>query len=124
MIDRDLARLSQNDVYSIVCELLYTIREDKQYSVMSELAYILDQDSFIRFIQYFGGTTISIPKLEDFKLTIKVIQLYQFFNIENMPWKEALVKAGFEKNETRSAQRHLMAFTKVLNGIKLGRNYD
>ena len=124
MIDRDLTRFTQSDIYSIVCELLYKIKDNESYSVMSELAYILDKNSFIKFMQYFGGTTISIPTLEDFRQTIRVIQLYHYFNIENMSWKDALVKAGFEKNETRSAQRRLMEFTKVLNSFKAGRTYD
>ena len=124
MIDRDLTRFTQSDIYSIVCELLYKIKDNESYSVMSELAYILDKNSFIKFMQYFGGTTISIPTLEDFKQTIRVIQLYHYFNIENMSWKDALVKAGFEKNETRSAQRRLIEFTKVLNSFKAGRVYD
>lgn len=124
MIDRDLSKFSQSDIYSIVCELLYRIKEDESYSVISELAYILEKDSFIRFMQYFGGTTIAVPTLEDFKQTIKIIQLYHYFNIENMSWKDALVKAGFERNETRSAQRRLMEFTKVLNSFKAGRSYD
>ena len=88
MIDRDLSRFSQSDIYSIVCELLYKIKEDETYSVMSELAYILEKNSFIKFMQYFGGTTITVPTLIDFKQTIKIMQLYHYFNIENLPWKE------------------------------------
>ena len=124
MIDRDLNRLNQSDVYSIICELLYALRDDDSYGVLSELAYILDKDSFVRFIKYFGGTTITVPTLDEFKATIKVIQLYHYFNIENMSWKDALVKAGFDKSETRTAQRKLMAFTKTLNSVKIGRSYD
>lgn len=124
MIDRDLSRMSQSDIYSIVCELLYTIKDDPKYSILSELVYLLDQKSFINFIKYFGGTTISIPTLEDFRKTIKIIQLYYYFNIENLSWREALEKSGFERLETRSAQKQLMQFTDILNNIKLGRNYD
>ena len=124
MIDRDLSRMSQPDIYSIVCELLYAIKDDPKYSAMSELAFILNQESFVKFIKYFGGTTITVPTLDEFKQTLRVIQLYHYFNVQNLPWKDALVKSGFERNETRSAQRKLMQFTEVLNKAKLGRNYD
>lgn len=124
MIDRDLSKFSQSDIYSIVCELLYRIKDDESYSAISELAYILEKNSFIKFMQYFGGTTINVPTLQDFKQTIRIIQLYHYFNIQNLSWKEALVKAGFDRNETRSAQRHLMEFTKVLSSFKAGRTYD
>lgn len=123
MLDRDLQKFTQSDVYSVVCELLYALKDNDDYSAISELAYILDKDSFIKFIQYFGGTTLKVPTVEEFKQAIRVMQLYHYFNLENMPWKEALVKAGYERTETRSAQRHLMQFTKVLNSIKLGRDY-
>ena len=124
MIDRDLNKLNQSDVYSIICEMLYAFRDDNSFGTMSELAYILDKDSFMRFIKYFGGTTITIPTVSEFKSTIKLIQLYHYFNIENMSWKDALDKAGFDKSETRTAQRKLMTFTKKLNSVKVGRSYD
>lgn len=124
MFDKDLQRFSQSDVYSIICELIYAVKDDPKYSAICELAYLLDKDSFIKLIKYFGGSNLKVPSVDEFKSAIKIMQLYHYFNIENMPWKEALVKAGFERNETRSAQRNLMQFTKVLSDAKLGRDYD
>lgn len=120
--DKDLQKLNQTDVYAVVCETLYALKNNPNYSVMSELAYLLDQKSFTNLVKYFGGTTIEIPTVDDFKKTIRVILLYQYFNIENMSWKDALIKAGYERSETRQAQKQLMQFTNVLESVKLGRD--
>lgn len=119
--DKDLQKLNQSDIYAIVCEMLYALREVPSYSIMSDLAYLLDQKSFNNLIKYFGGTTIQLPTLDEFKKTIRVILLHQYFNVENMSWSESLVKAGYERSETRQAQKHLMQFSNVLNQVKLGR---
>lgn len=120
--DRDLQKLNQRDTYAIVCETLFTLKENPKYSVMSELAYLLDKTSFINLVKYFGGESISIPTIDDFRKTIRLILLYQYFHVENLSWRDALDKAGYERSETRQAQKQLIEFSNVLENIKLGRD--
>ena len=90
---------------------------------MSELAYILDKDSFIRFIKYFGGNSVQVPTVEEFRETMQTIMLYQYFKIDNLSWQDALVKANIEKKDTRKFQKALMTFDTVLHDTQLGRDY-
>ena len=120
--DRDLQKLNQKDMYAIVCETLFTLKDNPKYSVMSELAYLLDKSSFINLIKYFGGMSIDIPTADEFRKTIKLILLYQYFHVENLSWKTSLEKAGYDMYETRQAQKQLMEFSNVLENIKLGRD--
>jgi hypothetical protein len=123
--DKDLYKLTQPDIYSLICELLYVLKDNPKYSIISELAFILDRNSFIKFIKYFGGTTLSIPTEEEFKDVINLLLLYQAIEIDKLPWRKALEEAGIELEKSRSVQRKLALLKKALNNYRLGdRNYD
>ena len=120
---KDFQTLNQSDSYAVICELLYALKENPKYSVMSELAYILDKESFIKFIKYFGGTELRVPSVEEFRETIQTILLYQYFKIDNLSWKDSLEKANIEKKDTRKFQKALMTFDDVLRDTQFGRTY-
>lgn len=120
---KELDNLSRPDTYAVVCEFLYNLKEDPKYSPMSELAYLLDKDSFVKLIKYFGGTEIKIPTAEEFKETLRVIMLYQHFKVENLSWAESLEKSGISKPETRKYQYALIKFEEDLRRIQVGRHY-
>ena len=124
-LDKDLYKLTQPDVYSLICELLYVLKDNPKYSIISELAFILERESFIKFIKYFGGMTITVPTSEEFKEVIKLLLLYQAVEIDKLPWRKALDDAGFDIEQSRSAQRKLALLKKALNDYRLGdRCYD
>lgn len=124
-LDKDLYKLTQPDVYSLICELLYVLKDNPKYSTISELAFILERESFIKFIKYFGGTTITVPTLNEFKEVIRLLLLYQAVEIDKLPWRKALEDAGIELEQSRSAQRKLALLKKALNDYRLGdRCYD
>ena len=49
--DKDLYRLTQPDVYALICEGLYALKDYKKYSTISELSYLLDRESFIKLAE-------------------------------------------------------------------------
>ena len=123
--DKDLYKLTQPEISSLICESLYALKDCNKYSTISELAYLLDRESFIKFIKYFGGMTITVPTLEEFKDTIKLLLLYQAVEIEGIPWRTALEEAGYDLNQSRSAQRKLAILKKTIKSFKAGdRKYD
>ena len=69
-IREQLDSLKVTDIYSLILFTLYKLKDIPEYSTLSELAYILDKKSLLNFFEYFGGTTITIPTLKDFKLVI------------------------------------------------------
>lgn len=78
------------DVYSLIMFALFKLREVPEYSSLSELAYILDGKHLFNFLEYFGGTTIKIPTLAEFKVVIESLLLYQYVNIENIEYNQAI----------------------------------
>lgn len=119
-----LNRMKEPDIYSVLCGLLYELKDDPDYAILSELAYLLDNKSFINLIQYFGGQTVKIPTVDEVKECIQLLLLYQYVNIEKKPWKDALVMAGFSTSRGKYAHIHLDKLEKLLNNYNYGnRNY-
>ena len=60
-----LEELDKKDIYSVILFCLYKLKNNEKYSTLSELIYILDNDNFIKFINYFGGKTITVPTINE-----------------------------------------------------------
>ena len=121
----NLDSLSQPEIYSLICECLYALKNNPKYSIISELAFLLEKDSFIKFIKYFGGMTITVPTIDEFKETISLLLLYQATEIDKLPWRQALEFAGYDQSLSRSAQRKLSILKKSIKEYKEGvRHYE
>ena len=85
-----LNSMKMTDVYSLIMFALFRLKEVPEYSSLSELAYILDGKHLFNFLEYFGGTTIKIPTLSEFKVVVESLLLYQYVNIEQIEYNQAL----------------------------------
>ena len=74
---RALEELDKQDIYSLILFTLYKLKDVSEYSVLSELIYILDDKSFARFLSYFEGQTIKVPKINDLKNIINALLFYE-----------------------------------------------
>ncbi len=77
MIKDSLEVLTENDAINLVLYGIYLLSKDPNYSTIGELIYTLDKDNFYKFISEFGGTTIKVPTLNELKLSLKALLLYQ-----------------------------------------------
>lgn len=102
-----VSKMSEQDVYSIMLSLMYDLRKVPEYTTLSELCYLLDVDSFMKFIRYFGGQTIKVPTKEEFSDVVQILLLFQYYEIEKRPWKDAVALAGFDSNRGKSARNKL-----------------
>lgn len=116
----NLDRLNKEDVASVATALLYTMRGFPSYSVVSELPYILDYDSFIKLVKYYGGMTIRIPTIEEVSDLLRVLVLYQMREVLKLPWEECLEKAGYSPEESSSARSSLVHFKKMISSQEIG----
>lgn len=119
-----LNKFNEPDVYSVLCSYLYEFKNIPEYSTLCELAYLLDKDSFTNLIKYYEGQTITIPTRDEFRSCIRVLLLFQYFEIEKKPWKESLLAAGFQSSEGKAAQNQLNKLKSVIKDYNYGnRNY-
>lgn len=85
-----LNSMNIDDVYSLILFALFKLKESPEYSSLSEMAYILDGKHLFNFLEYFGGTTIKVPTLAEFKVVIEALLLYQYVNIEGIEYNQAV----------------------------------
>ena len=89
-IKSELGKLRDQDLWSIMLFVLYKVREVPEYSALSELAYILDKKNMLKLCEYFGGCTITIPKIEELENMIYGLLLYQYADVEHILFEDAV----------------------------------
>lgn len=119
-VKAQLESLKVTDVYSLILFALYKIKDIPQYSTLSELAYVLDKDSFFKFLECFGGLTITIPTLKDFKLIVYGLMMYQFVNLEKMEFNEALEKLDITEYQSREVKETYLLICDILKEYNFG----
>lgn len=87
-----LEDLKKKDIYSLMLFALYIMKDEPTYSTLSELVYILNKEDLYNMLDYYGGMTITIPTLDDFKKLINCLLLYQYVNIEKKDFNEAITE--------------------------------
>lgn len=85
-----LNSLNKDDIYSMMLFTLYKVKDIPDYLTLSELCYVLDNDNLTKFLSYFGGMTITVPKLKDLRLVLKGLMLYQYVNVEGGSFDDSL----------------------------------
>lgn len=93
-MNKDLNTLKQVDVYSLILFALYQIKDIPEYSTLSELAYVLDKPNLFSLLDYFGGTTITIPTKRELQTIVNALLLYQTIKLEKLSFSSALSKLG------------------------------
>jgi hypothetical protein len=102
-IKEKLDSLQLTDVYSLMLFSIFKMKDVPEYSTLSELAYILDRESLFNFLEYYGGTTIRVPTLQEFNQIIRALLLYQAVNLEDVDFNKAFktLEPEFQTNDTK-----------------------
>ena len=98
-IKKELSKLSEIDIWSMMCFVLFNVKQIPEYASISELCYILDKKNFLKLCEYFGGTTITIPRVQDLEELLYGLLLYQFVDVEKIKFDDAIKLIDTEKIE-------------------------
>lgn len=90
LIVTNLNEYKYEDIYTLMLFVLSELRNVPEYKTLSECTYILDKNSLVKFFQYFGGMTITVPTIDDLQLVIDTLLLYQYINKEGLEFEEAM----------------------------------
>lgn len=82
-IKSELSKVNEKDIYSFLLFVLFKVKDIPEYSSISELAYALDKENLLNLCEYFGGTTIKVPTIDELQTLIYTLLLYQKVNIED-----------------------------------------
>lgn len=91
-ISTEIDHLHDKDIYSLLLFALYKATDTPEYSALSQLAYILDKDNLLKFLEFFGGMTLKVPKIEELEYFVYALLLFQWVDVEKIPYDEALQK--------------------------------
>lgn len=116
--------LKDIDIYSYILFILYQIKDIPEYSAISQLAYILDKQNLLKLCEYFGGTTIKIPTIEEFELIIDALILYQEININKKSLDEALNILGPCDKDIRKIKNTYIKIVDNIDKYSFGRSED
>lgn len=100
-IAKGLDALNAKDVYSMMMQALYLLKDDPKYSTLSELVYTLDKESLLNFLSVFEGLTIKVPRMSELRDVANGLLLYSLANIEELPYDAAVaevMKPGMDKS--------------------------
>lgn len=118
-MNKDILKLKDTDLYSLSMFTLYKLRDVPEYSSLSELAYILDKQNLLKLCEYFGGTTIKIPTIRELHLIMQVLLLYQYVNIEHIPYSKSVDLIGFESKNLREIKTIYTKLCKILEDFNI-----
>lgn len=120
-ISTELAKLNEQDTYSLILFALYKLRNIPEYSTLSELIYILDKEDTLKLCEYFGGLTIKIPTIEELESIVYSLVLYQSVNIEGKNYNDVIKAIGHESAELRKVKTDYEKICKILDQYDFNR---
>lgn len=115
----DIDKLKKNDIYSLILFLIYQLKQDDNYSTLSELIYILDKNSLLKLCQFYGGQTITIPKLDELENVIYALIIYQYVNIEHIPIEKCWQLIGNKKINKKQIYKLYLKISEMLNSYNI-----
>lgn len=114
-IREELTKLKDVDVYSLILFVLFKARNVPELASLSELVYILDKDNLLKLCEYFGGQTITIPTITELEELVYSLVLYQYVDIDGMPYEEAIKIIGHKRVELRTVKSNYTKLKQVLD---------
>ena len=114
-IKDELLNVKELDIYSLILFALFKLRNIPDYAVLSELVYILDKNSLLKLCEYFGGLTLQIPTIEDLESLVYSLLLYQYIDIDNMEYDDAVKLLGAESKDLRKVKSDYQKLSSILS---------
>lgn len=111
---QSLDRLCERDLWSLILFVLYKLQDVPELSSLSRLSYILDKENMLKLCTYFGGLTLKIPTIEELETMIYALLLYQWIEIESVPFEEALERIREKTNKVTQAKNFYLELSQQL----------
>lgn len=114
-IIKALEEMDKKDIYSLILFVLYKLKQIPEYSTLSELTYVLDNENFIKLINYYGGKTIKIPSVNDLKNILDALLVYERTQNTEEPLEDVLKEVGVNKRDKQEVIKLLTLIPELLN---------
>ena len=118
-IKTEIEKLKSIDIYSFMLFALYKIKDIPEYSALSELSYVLDKENLLKLCEYFGGVTIKIPTIEELESIVYALVLYQYVDIDKIPFEKAIKIITDSTENVKSAKLAYVQIKEILSNYSL-----
>lgn len=123
MIREDIEKLKVDDMYSLILFTLYKMQDEPEYSTLSELVYLLNEESLINLLDYFGGLTIKIPTMKEFRLILNALVLYKAVKLEGQDINKAIKDLNLkEEYQLRDIKKTYITVCDILSKYNFRRD--
>lgn len=113
MINDDLDKVTDKDLFTMVFFALYKLKDDMNYATLSKLSFLLDKKSLLNLVECFGGMTITIPTMKELSIVLNALLLYSYVDIEHIDESKALRLIANENNNVFSMKEIKSAYTSI-----------
>ena len=123
-IQAALNSIEKKDLYSMLLFALYKMKDIPEYLPLAELCYILDGESLLRFLSYYGGMTLTIPTMKDLRLALQALKLYYQVNIDeedNGDFEDSLTLLAGEEFTKTEIKEMYMKMSEVISKYEFNR---
>ena len=110
----ELNKLTDSDIYSLILFALYKMNETNEYSSLSELSYLLDKESLLKLCEFYGGTTIRIPTINELEIMLSALLLFEQVDIENIPYDKAIEEIRRKTGHSKLIEKSYCTIKEVL----------
>ena len=121
-IREELEKLKSVDIYSLLMFALFKLRDIPEYSTLSELVYLIDRENLLKLCEYFGGLTITIPTISELESLVYSLLLYQYVDIDNMKYDDAVDIIGHKSCDLRKVKSDYLKMKGLLSKYDFNRN--
>lgn len=121
---KELISIKELDIYSLILFALFKLRNVPDYLVLSELVYVLDKNSMLKLCEYFGGSTITIPTIQDLESIVYSLLLYQYVDIDHVNYDDALQMLGQPSKNLRKIRSDYKKLREVLQSYSFDRQQN
>ena len=113
-IIKALEELDKKDIYSVILFCLYKLKNNEKYSTLSELIYILDNDNFIKFINYFGGKTITVPTINELSNILNALLVLEQMENNNIDIDTAMKNVNIKSIDKKYILENIDILKQIL----------
>ena len=113
-IKQELEKLKEIDVWSLMLFVLFKVKDVPEFSSLSELAYILDKKNLVKFLEYFGGTLLRVPTLDELESMIYGLLLYQYVDIEKLTLEDAITVLRVSDEKEKECRKNYKKVQSIL----------
>ena len=111
--------LTKPDTYSLILFAISKLKNVPEYQGLCELSYILDNNSLVNFLDYYGGMTIKVPTKAEFREMVDALLIYEYVNIEGN--KLSAVSKDLKITMTNDIKETYVKLTEILKDYNFNR---